>query len=246
MTDSLVEQSFEDKDMSFWDHLIELRARLIKSILAAVFGMGISLIWLEEKAYELALRPLGDKQLMYLGLSEAFTTHLFLAMYLGLVVALPVIAYQMWSFVTPGLYPNERTAALSMSLVSTLLFIMGVAFAYFVLMPIVVMFFLGFEQPGLTYGGALGPYLRLISGILIGTGVAFQLPIVLFGLIKSGVVSVESIGKQRPYWFLGIVIAAAILTPTGDIVTQMTLAVPMYILFELALLAAKIGKAGVR
>lgn len=227
--------------MNFWEHLIELRSRIIRSLLAVGMGMAISVGFLERHVFTLALKPLEGRNLMFLGLGEGFTTHLALAFALGVILALPVIAWQAWSFVAPGLYPGERRATILLAVSSTVLFATGITFAYWVLLPVVVRFFLSFEEPGLVYGGALGQYLRLVAGLVIGAGVAFQFPLVLLGLIKSGLISRRNLSKNRGYWILAIVTAAAILTPTGDIVTQLLLAIPMWLLYEAALVVSLLG-----
>jgi sec-independent protein translocase protein TatC len=226
--------------MNFWDHLIELRERIVKAAAAIGVGMAVSFFGLERMAFHAALLPLGDQKLQYLGIAEAFTTHLLFALWLGVILALPIVAYQAWAFVAPGLFPKEKKVVVVLALASTALFLAGAAFGYFVLMPVVIEFFLSFQEANLVYGGALEPYLKTFTGILLGTGVAFQLPIILIGLMKAGILERATLAAQRPYWILFIVVAAAVLTPTGDIVTQLLLAVPMWILFEGALLAARV------
>lgn len=201
--------------------------------------MIVSIAFIERWAFSLALAPLGKRDLMFLGLGEAFVTHFSFSLYLGFFLALPVVAYQIWAFVAPGLYPAERRAALKLAIASSVLFTLGVLFAHFFLMPAIVEFFLSFEEPGLKYGGAIGPYLRLFAGVLAGSGLSFQLPLLLLALIKSGLLSAEQLSDKRRYWILGIVVAAAFLTPTGDLVTQSLLAFPMWLLFEGALLYAR-------
>lgn len=227
----------------FWEHLIELRARIIKSLIAVCVGVVIAFMGLERLAFTAALAPLGSRKLMYLGIGEAFTTHLLFSLWLGALIAIPVIAYQMWSFVAPGLYDAERQAAVKLAACSTVLFIAGMAFGYFMMLPVVIHFFLSFESDSLIYGGALGSYLKMVAGILFGAGISFQLPLVIFGLIRSGVISADSIGHQRPYWILGITIVAAILTPT-DVLSMIMMAVPMWLLFEAGVFVARFG--GVR
>lgn len=204
--------------------------------------MAISFAFLERWAFELALRPLGDRPMIFLGLGEAFTTHLGFALALGFILALPIVAYQIWAFVAPGLYPNERRAAQKLALASTVLFALGAAFSYFILLPIIVIFFLSYEVGNLQYAGAIGPYLKLFSGILIGGGIAFQFPLILLAGMKSGLITSEKISGKRGYWILGIVIASALLTPTGDVVTQLVLAAPLWLLFEVAILYGRLTR----
>ncbi len=230
--------------MSILDHLTELRSRLIKSALAVAVTTVIALGWLEPLAFEWVRQPLGDRKLLYLGITEAFTVHLWFAFYLGLILALPIVAWHAWAFVAPGLHLHERRAVLKLTVASSGLFAAGAAFGYFALLPVVVQFFLSYENSGLQYGGALESYLKLVAGLLLGTGFAFQLPIVLFGLMMAGIVTRRTLSEQRGYWILAIVIAAAVLTPTSDVVTQMLLAIPMWLLFEGALFAAWMSGVG--
>ncbi len=232
--------------MTFLEHLVELRSRIIKSLLAVAVGMSLSYFLFEERVFEWALLPLAGRELMYLGIAEAFTIHLLFALYLGFVIALPVVAYQAWAFVSPGLYPRERSAAVKLATVSTLLFLLGAAFGYFLLMPVAVKFFLSYESANLKYGGALEPYLKLFAGILIGSGLCFQMPLVMIGLMKAGILSARSASEQRGYWILGIAILSALLTPTGDVMTQLLLAVPMWILFESAILYMRMTAIGAK
>lgn len=231
-------------EMTVLDHLVELRVRLIKSAVAVLVMTVLSFGWLEPIAFELARRPLGGRPLLYLGITEAFTVHLWFAFYLGLALALPIVAWQAWAFVAPGLHVHERRAVLKLTTASTGLFLAGASFGYTVLLPVVVQFFLSYEADGLAYGGALESYLKLVAGLLLGTGAAFQLPIILFGLMLSGVVTRKTLADQRGYWILAIVTAAAVLTPTSDVITQLLLAVPMWLLFEGALVAAWISGVG--
>lgn len=224
--------------MTILDHLTELRSRIIKSLLAVIVMTGISFGWLEPIAFAWARAPLQGHKLQYMGITEAFTTHMWFAFYLGLILALPIVIYQIWAFVAPGLHLSERGAIMKLASASTALFAAGAVFGDLVLMPIVVQFFLSYQESGLEYGGSLESYFSLFAGILIGTGAAFQLPIILFGLMVSGIVTRRQLSEQRGYWVLAIVTAAAILTPTSDVITQMVLAVPMWILFESALLCA--------
>lgn len=230
--------------MTFIEHLIELRERIIKALIAVGVAMVISFFFVEPTAFEWALKPLAGRELLFLGIADAFTIHMTFALYLGFILALPVVAYQAWAFVSPGLYPNERAIAVKLASVSTLLFLAGAAFGYFLLMPVAVKFFLSFEAPNLNlrYGGALDPYLQLFAGILIGAGLCFQMPLIMIGLMKAGILSAKTAAEQRGYWILAIAILAAVLTPTGDMMTQCLLGVPMWLLFESAIIYARIAR----
>lgn len=225
--------------MTFLDHLIEFRARLIKCLFAVGLAMIVALIWAEPWVFRLALAPLRGRELMYLGLGEAFAARLALAFQVGCILAAPIIAYQIWAFVAPGLHANERRIAVKLAGISLILFAAGLAFGYFLILPVIVAFFLSFEIEGLRYGGALEPYLRLVAGLLLSAGIVFQLPLLLLGLIQSGLVTRKSLARQRRYWILGIVTVSAVLTPTGDAATLALFAIPIWLLFELTLLLAR-------
>jgi sec-independent protein translocase protein TatC len=229
--------------MTLLDHLIEFRARLIKCLLAVGLAMIVSFIWAEPWIFRLAIAPLRGRELMYLGLGEAFSVHLTLAFLIGCILAAPIIAYQVWAFIAPGLYANERRIVVKLAAISLLLFAAGLAFGYYLILPIIVEFFLSFEVDGLQYGGAIEPYLRLVAGLLLSAGIVFQLPLLLLGLIKSGIVTRDSLARQRRYWILGIVTVSAALTPTGDAATLALFAIPIWLLFELTLLLARLSSA---
>jgi sec-independent protein translocase protein TatC len=229
--------------MTLLDHLIEFRARLIKCLLAVGLAMIVSFIWAEPWIFRLAIAPLRGRELMYLGLGEAFSVHLMLAFQIGCILAAPMIAYQVWAFIAPGLYANERRIAVKLAGISLLLFAAGLAFGYYLILPVIVEFFLSFEVDGLQYGGAIEPYLRLVAGLLLSAGIVFQLPLLLLGLIKSGLVTRDSLVRQRRYWILGIVTVSAALTPTGDAATLALFSIPIWLLFELTLLLARLSAA---
>ena len=229
--------------MTLIEHLIEFRARLIKCLLAIGGGMILSFAWAEPWLFRVALAPLKGRDLIYLGLGEAFSIHLTLAFQIGCFIAAPVIACQVWAFVSPGLYPNERRAAMRLAIVSFLLFAAGLGFGYFIILPIIVEFFLSFEVEGLQYGGAIGPYLSLTIGILLSAGIVFQLPLLMLGLLKSGLVTRETLARQRRRWILGIVVVSAALTPTGDAATLALFSIPIWLLFEMTLLLAHMTKS---
>jgi sec-independent protein translocase protein TatC len=230
----------------FLDHLIELRRRLIYSLLA--FGMGAVVCYpLAPHIFKFLSEPLwhamgeeAGRRLIYTGLTEAFLTYLKLAFFGGFILAFPLILWQMWLFVGPGLYRHEKKLIGPFLILSPLLFAMGAGLAYYVVCPWAWQFFLSFELATETNGLALqlearmSEYLSLMMKLILAFGLCFQLPIILFGLTKLGVLSLESLMRNRKYAFLSIVIVAAIMTPP-DIISPLSLIIPLYSLYEISI-----------
>jgi len=234
----------EDEKAPFTEHLEELRNRLIYCFIAVVVGFILTYAF-KEQLFKVLIHPLvtvmapGD-HLVFTGIPEAFFTYLKTALLAGLILAAPVILYQFWMFVAPGLYHRERRLLFPIVLISTLFFVGGALFGYFVVFPIGFKFFLGFSTDTLRPMLSMKEYLRFSSLFLLAFGVVFELPIVLTFLAQLGVVSVGFLKKNRKYAILLIFIVAAVLTPTPDVVSQSLMAFPLMILYEVGILGAKI------
>ncbi|HTM96983.1 MAG TPA: twin-arginine translocase subunit TatC [Croceibacterium sp.] len=226
------------------EHLIELRGRLVKCVLALGVAFAVCLYFARD-IFGLLVRPLtnafppGQGRLVYTKLYEAFFVEIKVALFAAFLVAFPIIANQLWAFVAPGLYAKEKKAFLPFILATPVLFIAGASLAYFVVMPTAFKWFLGFQ--GVTGGihqealPAMGDYLDLVMRFILAFGVSFLLPVLLLLLNRAGLVTRKQFAGSRRYVIVGIFILAAVVTPP-DVFSQVVLAVPLLALFEGSLL----------
>ena len=234
----------DDSKAPLLDHLIELRGRLIKCLLALVAAFAVGAYFAED-IFALLVRPLtdafppGQGRLIYTKLYEAFFVEIKVALFTAVLLAFPVIAMQLWRFVAPGLYAREKRAFLPFLFASPVLFTAGAALAYFLVMPLAFKFFLGYAG---TSGGldvealpAVGDYLDLVMRFVLAFGIAFQLPILLLLLHRAGIVTREQLVGFRRYMLVISFLVAAVLTPP-DIISQFMLGVPLVLLYESSLI----------
>ncbi|MCJ8502333.1 twin-arginine translocase subunit TatC [Desulfatitalea alkaliphila] len=226
----------------FTAHLEELRSRLIKSFIAVGVGFLLSYAF-KQQIFDILTLPLvgvlkpGD-HLIYTNLPEAFFTFLKAAFICGLMLASPVILYQFWMFVAPGLYDKERRLVLPILFLSTFFFVGGALFGYFIVFPIGFEFFLSFASDTIRPMPSMKEYLGFSSKLLLAFGLAFELPLVITFMARLGIVSVPTLKKYRKYAIFLFFVAAAILTPP-DVVTQVFMALPMMLLYEISILGAR-------
>lgn len=235
------------------DHLIELRTRIVRALLALAVGfvgslyfadeiLGI-LIWPLKQAF-----PSGEGQLIFTKLPEVFFVELKVALFAGFMVSFPVIANQLWAFVAPGLYAREKKAFLPFLFATPVLFGAGASLAYFIVMPTAFKFFLGFggEAGGLKVQAlpSAGEYLGLVMQFIFGFGATFLLPVLLLLLHRAGIVTRDQMVAARRYVIVGITIIAAIVTPP-DPGSQIILAVPLWLLFEASLVLMRFQEKSV-
>jgi sec-independent protein translocase protein TatC len=232
-----------DEKLPFTSHLEELRSRLIKGFIAA--GIGFAACYgFKERLFEILVAPLvkvmqeGDT-LIFTGLPEAFFTYLKVSFLAGLLIASPVIIYQFWMFVAPGLYRKERRLMVPVVVLSSLFFIGGSLFGYFIVFPWGFKFFLGFATEHIKAMPSMKEYLAFSAKLLLAFGLVFELPIVLTFLARLGIVSVDFLKRNRKYALLLFFAGAAIITPP-DVVTQVMMAVPLMILYEVSIIGARI------
>ena len=222
------------------DHLIELRTRLVRSVMALGIAFAVCLYFADDifgflVAPLTAAFPEGQGRLIYTQLYEAFFVELKVALFAAFFVSFPIIANQLWAFIAPGLYAKEKKAFLPFLIATPILFTAGGALAYFVVMPTAFRWFLGFEG---TVGGldlealpGTGDYLSLVMQFILAFGISFLLPVLLLLLNTAGLVSRDQLVKARRYVIVAVVAVAAIVTPP-DPGSQLILAVPLYLLFE--------------
>lgn len=250
--------AFEIKDIDetrapLLDHLIELRARLMRSIIALVIGFCVC-FYFADPILGFLVQPLkdafpeGEGQLIFTKLPEIFFVELKVGLFAGFMVSFPIIANQLWAFVAPGLYANEKKAFLPFLIATPLLFMGGAALAYYVVMPTAFRWFLGFggEAGGLEVQAlpTAGDYLSLVMQFILAFGVTFLLPVLLMLLHRAGIVSRKQLAGARRYVIVGVVALAAIVTPP-DPGSQVILAVPLLLLFEGSLLLMRLQERSV-
>jgi len=232
-----------EEKLPFTAHLEELRDRIVRCFIAVGVGFVVS-YGFKEKLFQILVNPLikvmeeGDT-LVYTGLPEAFFTYLKVSLLSGIMVASPILLYQFWMFVAPGLYNKERRMLIPIVILSTFFFVGGSLFGYFVVFPFGFKFFLGFATETIRPLPSMKEYLGFSAKLLLAFGLVFELPLVLTFLARLGVVSVDFLKKNRKYALLLFFVGAAILTPP-DVITQVMMALPLILLYEISILGAKI------
>ncbi len=233
----------EQEKIPFTEHLEELRKRLIVCFIAVGIGFVLS-YGFKEKLFQILTRPLisvmqtGDK-LIFTGLPEAFFAYLKVAFLSGIILATPVIFYQFWMFVAPGLYEKEKRHLIPIIFLSTFFFVGGAFFGYFIVFPYGFKFFLGFASEIIRPLPSMREYLSFASKLLFAFGIVFELPLIITFLARLGMVSVSFLKKNRKYALLLFFIGAAIFTPP-DVVTQVMMALPLILLYEVSIVGARI------
>jgi sec-independent protein translocase protein TatC len=231
------------------EHLLELRNRLLKA-LGGFAVVLLSIIWFAKDIYAVVSAPL--VRLMPQGVSmiatevaSPFLTPLKLTAVVAFVIALPWILYQIWAFVAPGLYRQERRLVVPLLASSTGLFYLGVALAYFVVLPTIFRFFIGIAPEGVAVMTDINKYLDFVLGLFLAFGIAFETPVAIVLIVWAGFVTPATLAKHRDYVLVGVFVVAAVLTPP-DIASQFMLAVPMYLLYEVGIVAARLLVPGIR
>ncbi len=240
------------KETSFISHLTELRSRLIRS-LVFIFIIFIIGYLFAENIYNFLVEPYAkavkndgvDRRLIFTALHETFITYLKLAFFAAMFLGSPIILTQLWKFVAPGLYQNEKKALLPYLIATPVLFLLGGMLIYYLVMPLAIKFFLSFETSAsinslpIQLEAKVNEYLSLIMRLIFAFGLSFQLPVLLNLLARVGVIDSEYLKIRRKYFIVIIFAAAAILTPP-DPITQIGLAIPLLILYELSIISVKI------
>ncbi len=258
MSENISKEDLTEGQMSLMDHLTELRSRLLISIVVFVVLFLLCLVKIgdpsssiADQVYLFLQKPLADLlserggRMIFTGLHEGFFTQIKVAFFTSISISLPIILMQVWKFVAPGLYKNERNAMLPFMIATPFLFILGAAMVYYMVIPLAWQFFLSFEiNPGqgalpIEVEPRISEYLSLVMRLMFAFGLSFELPVVLLLLVKSGFVTPEGLASKRRYAILTSFVAAAILTPP-DVISQVMLATPIIILYEISIIAARI------
>ena len=232
----------EGGKMSFLEHLDELRKRIVRSCLAVAVGILLTFAYINP-IFNFILAPTRKAlppgvKLIYTQPGEAFSLYITVALIAGAVAAAPYIMYQVWMFIAPGLYSNEKRMAIPFVLFTTIGFIAGAAFNHFVAFPFMMAFFASFNTPDLAFMPKLEDVFGLYTKMLIGMGLVFQMPTIVYFLARIKLITARFLAANFKYAFLLIFIAAAVITPTGDMMTQAIFAAPMVGLYLLSIAIA--------
>ncbi len=236
-------EDLNDKKMPLLEHLVELRQRLLYSILA-FFACFIIAYYFHTEIFNFLVAPLqhvfdgqSGRRMIFTAPTEAFFTYIKVAFFTGVCLAFPVIAGQLWMFVAPGLYKHERNAFLPFIVATPVMFTFGAALLYYVVLPVALQFFASFEVPAgegalpIQMEAKMSEYLSLVMTLILAFGISFELPVLLLLLVRVGIVSAAALAEKRRYAIVGVVAFAGLVTPP-DVMSQLSLAIPMYLLYE--------------
>jgi sec-independent protein translocase protein TatC len=234
-----------DQEQSLVSHLVELRNRLLRSVLL-ILVIFLSLFYFANDLYLILVKPLSSLmpeggQMIATGIASPFLVPFKLTLVLAVFLSVPYLLHQVWAFISPGLYQHEKKFGIPLLLSSIVLFYSGIAFAYFVVLPLAFGFFTGVGPAGISIMPDITNILDFILKIFFAFGIAFEIPIATFLMVLSGITTVAALSEKRPYIFLGCFVVGMLVTPP-DVISQTILAVPMWLLFETGVLASRLIK----
>lgn len=230
-----------EKKLSLIDHLEELRKRILSSI-ACVGIFSVVGFFFAKKILGFIIQRSQLQAAYFFSPIEAFTAHIKVALFLGILISFPFLLYQTWTFLGPGLTKKEKTGSISYLFSGVFLFMIGNLFGYFILIPYGLRFLLSFGSASVQPLMNVSKYLNFIFWSLLGCGFLFQLPLLLFFLMKLGILDIQTVTQHRPEAIVALLVLCAVITPTGDFFTLLLISIPLLLLFELSIIAARISK----
>lgn len=232
------------QEMGFFDHLGELRNRIIWSIVFIAIGCGISSFFIDFIMNQILLKPSVDVGLVLQNLRPFGQPFLYFKTILicGIILAVPMILYQLWKFIAPGLYDHEKRWVGKITFFTSFCFFAGVAFSYYVMIPSMLSFAQSFGSTAIKNNIDINEYFSFITMILLAAGIMFEMPMVAFVLTKFGMITSQTLRKFRRHSVVVILVFAAVLTPTPDPISQLIFAMPLFFLYEISILVAKFSK----
>ncbi len=244
MAEQLPGTNSDAHEMSFFDHLEELRWRLIKGLTALVLASIVCAFFSDFLVQDLLLGPLREAHLKVQVLTPygIMVLYMEVIIYAGLIVSMPVILYQLWRFIAPGLMPNERQYIWRIVFFTSFCFLAGVVFGYFIILPTALSFFAGFGTQNIDLNIAADRYISFIMNVILASGFVFELPMISYFLTKLGFLTPAFMRHYRRHAIVVILIIAAIVNPTPELLTQGMLAVPMIVLYEVSIFVSKFAQ----
>lgn len=225
----------EERDMGFLDHLEELRGRIIKSLISIILFSIVAYVF-SERVLEFITRPIPE--VYFMAPTEAFSTRIKISLIAGIIISVPVIFYHLWRFIAPGLFRKEMKMLIPFVLASTIFFLIGAVFCFFLVLPLSIKFLLGFGTEKLKPMIQIKDYVSFVSYLILAFGAVFELPVISYFLGKIGIITADTLRKGRRYAVTAILILAAVITPP-DVFSQFMLAGPLYFLYEVSILVVK-------
>lgn len=236
-----------DQEQPLVSHLVELRNRLLRSVLV-ILCIFLGLFYFANDLYLILVQPLSqllpdNSNMIATGVTSPFLVPFKMTLVLSVLLAVPFILHQVWGFISPGLYSHEKKFGIPLLFSSIILFYAGISFAYFIVLPLIFAFFTAAGPEGISFLPDIANILNFILKIFFAFGIAFEIPIATFLMVLTGITSVKSLNEKRPYIFLGCFVIAMLVTPP-DVISQTILAVPMWLLFEAGVLFSYLLKRG--
>ncbi len=227
----------QNKDISFVEHLEELRVRLIRCL--ACFGASAFFVYsVTDKIFPILVKPVG--RVIFTSPTEGFLSYVTVALWGAVIMTMPVFLFEAWKFFAAAFEENEQKVLGVIVIVAGGFFMMGCLFAYYVMLPLMLKFFLSFERPFMNAMISAEGYISFVAAVIVSFGLVFELPLVIVFLVKIGIVTPEFLSQKRKYAVVGIFVVSAVMTPSPDAASQILMAVPLLILYELSILFSKV------